>query len=87
MGTKDARIDVYIAKSAAFAKPILIHIRKLVHTQCPGGTETIKWSLNTRAIFFATWRHSRRIVRLAFGMAHCSRLSQPWEKRWGNSAV
>jgi uncharacterized protein YdeI (YjbR/CyaY-like superfamily) len=43
MGTKDPRVDAYIAKSAAFAKPILSHLRKLVHTHCPEVTETIKW--------------------------------------------
>ena len=44
MGTKDPRIDGYIAKSADFAKPILNHIRKLVHTACPEVEETMKWS-------------------------------------------
>ena len=45
MGTKDPRIDAYIAKSAEFAKPILTHIRKLVHANCPEVTETLKWSM------------------------------------------
>ena len=35
MEKKDPRIDAYIAKSADFAKPILNHIRKLVHAACP----------------------------------------------------
>jgi uncharacterized protein YdeI (YjbR/CyaY-like superfamily) len=42
---KDPRIDAYIAKSADFAKPILIHIRKLVHAACPEVEETIKWNV------------------------------------------
>ncbi len=45
MGTKDPRVDAYIAKSADFAKPILEHIRSLVHTACPGVQETMKWSV------------------------------------------
>ena len=45
MGTKDPRIDAYIAKSADFAKPILRHIRKLVHAGCPEVEETMKWSM------------------------------------------
>src|SRR2546425_7837010 len=45
MGTNDPRIDAYIAKSAGFAKPILNHIRKLVHAACPGVEETMKWSM------------------------------------------
>ena len=44
MATKDPRIDAYIAKSAAFAKPILKHLRKVVHAGCPDVVETIKWS-------------------------------------------
>jgi uncharacterized protein YdeI (YjbR/CyaY-like superfamily) len=44
MGTKDKRIDTYISKSADFAKPILIHLRKLVHQECPDVNETMKWS-------------------------------------------
>lgn len=44
MGTKDPRVDAYIAKSADFAKPILDHIRLLVHKACPDVQETMKWS-------------------------------------------
>src|SRR2546427_1688735 len=43
MGKKDPRIDAYITKSADFAKPILNHIRKLVHATCPDVEETLKW--------------------------------------------
>lgn len=43
MPTTDPRIDAYIAKSADFAKPILKHIRSLVHAACPDGVETMKW--------------------------------------------
>ena len=45
MATNDPRIDAYIAKSADFAKPILKHLRKVVHAGCPGVTETLKWSM------------------------------------------
>ncbi len=44
MGKRDARVDAYIAKSAEFAKPILTHLRDLVHEACPEVEETIKWS-------------------------------------------
>lgn len=47
MGTKDPRVDAYIAKSADFAKPILTHLREIVHTACPAVEETIKWSMPT----------------------------------------
>ena len=45
MPTTDKRIDAYIAKSADFAKPILTHLRSLVHKACPDATETIKWGM------------------------------------------
>ena len=44
MPEKDIRIDNYISKSAAFAQPILKHLRQLVHKACPGVEETMKWS-------------------------------------------
>src|SRR5690242_18325229 len=47
MGKKDPRVDAYIAKSADFAKPILKHIRKLVHRADPKIEETLKWSMPT----------------------------------------
>jgi uncharacterized protein YdeI (YjbR/CyaY-like superfamily) len=43
MGKRSARIDEYIASSADFAKPILEHLRELVHKGCPDVVETIKW--------------------------------------------
>ena len=44
MVAKDKKIDAYIAKAADFAKPILIHLRQLVHNACPDVEEKIKWS-------------------------------------------
>lgn len=44
MGTRDPRVDAYIEKSADFARPILKHLRKIVHTACPEVEETMKWS-------------------------------------------
>ena len=44
MGKKDPRVDAYIAKSADFAKPILNHLRELVHEACPEVEEEWKWS-------------------------------------------
>lgn len=43
--TTDKRIDSYIAKSADFAKPILTHLRQLVHKGCPNVTENVKWGM------------------------------------------
>ena len=41
----DPRIDAYIEKAADFAKPILLHIRQLVHGAAPQITETVKWGM------------------------------------------
>src|SRR6187402_243778 len=43
MGTRDPRVDAYIAKQADFAKPILARIRDVVHEACPEVQEDIKW--------------------------------------------
>ena len=43
MPTKDSRVDVYIARAHPFARPILKHLRKLVHKGCPHCQEAIKW--------------------------------------------
>jgi uncharacterized protein YdeI (YjbR/CyaY-like superfamily) len=45
MPTVDPRIDAYIEKSADFARPVLTHLRKLIHKACPDVTETLKWSM------------------------------------------
>lgn len=42
---RDPRIDAYIAKAEPFARPILEHVRELVHEGCPGVEETIKWGM------------------------------------------
>ena len=44
MGATDPRVDAYVKQAPAFAKPILAHLRTLVHEACPGVEETIKWS-------------------------------------------
>ncbi|MES2847429.1 MAG: DUF5655 domain-containing protein [Bacteroidota bacterium] len=38
-------IDAYIAKSNDFAKPILEHLRELIHSACPDVEEKMKWSM------------------------------------------
>jgi uncharacterized protein YdeI (YjbR/CyaY-like superfamily) len=66
MPTKpDPRLDAYIAKSAAFAQPILRHLRALVHRGCPEATETIKWSMP----FF---EYHGLLCNMAAFKAHCA---------------
>ena len=44
MGKRDPRVDAYIAKSPEFARPILDHVRDLIHDAIPDVEEDIKWS-------------------------------------------
>lgn len=62
----DPRIDAYIAKSADFARPILRHLRALVHRACPDVEETIKWGMP-----FFTHRGGILCNMAAF-KAHCA---------------
>jgi uncharacterized protein YdeI (YjbR/CyaY-like superfamily) len=45
MSKKDPRVDAYIENAAEFARPILKHLRALVHQGCPEVEETIKWRM------------------------------------------
>jgi uncharacterized protein YdeI (YjbR/CyaY-like superfamily) len=44
MQITDIRVDAYIDNANEFAKPILNHIRALVHDACPDVEEKMKWS-------------------------------------------
>ena len=66
MGKKDKKIDAYIAKSAPFAKPILKHLRVLVHKSCASVEETWKWS-------FPNFMYNENILcSMAAFKKHCS---------------
>lgn len=62
----DPRVDAYIAKSPEFARPVLTHLRALVHRGCPGAGETIKWGMP-----FFTCGGSILCMMAAF-KAHCA---------------
>lgn len=42
---RDPRVDAYIAGRNDFARPILAHLRDLIHGHVPAVEETIKWSM------------------------------------------
>ncbi len=63
---KDPRIDAYIAKSAPFARPILEHIRAIVHRAVPHVEETMKWSFP----HFTT--NGENLCAMASFKAHCA---------------
>ncbi len=45
MGAFHPKVDEYIERSEEFARPILRHLRQLIHDACPDAEESIKWSL------------------------------------------
>lgn len=65
MPAKDPRVDLYISKSADFARPILIHLRELIHLACPDVQETIKWS-------FASFDYKGPMCSMAAFKHHCA---------------
>src|SRR6266446_3677690 len=64
MAGKDRRVDAYIKRAAPFARPILKHLRKVVHAGCPDVEETIKWN----SPFF---EHKGIICFMAAFKQHC----------------
>ena len=44
---RNPAVDAYIAQSADFAKPILKHLREVVHAAVPEVEEEMKWSTPT----------------------------------------
>lgn len=42
---RDPKVDAYIEASAPFAQPILRHLRDVMHVECPGVAEAIKWGI------------------------------------------
>jgi uncharacterized protein YdeI (YjbR/CyaY-like superfamily) len=65
VGKFDPRVDAYIAKSAAFARPILCHLRRLVHAACPSAEETIKWG-------FPHFMYQGMLCSMAAFKQHCA---------------
>jgi uncharacterized protein YdeI (YjbR/CyaY-like superfamily) len=65
MSVKDQRVDEYIQRSAEFARPILEHLRSLVHKACPDCEETIKWG-------FPHFEYKGAICNMAAFKNHCA---------------
>ncbi|MGH9391961.1 MAG: DUF1801 domain-containing protein, partial [Vicinamibacteria bacterium] len=64
-GSRDPRVDAYIENSADFAKPILRHLRKIVHDACPDVEETMKWRV-------PHFLYKGILCRMASFKSHCS---------------
>lgn len=65
MPKTDPRVDAYIAEAAPFARPILAHLRALVHRAEPAIEETMKWGMP----FF---ERQGIVCHLAAFKAHCA---------------
>lgn len=65
MGTRDTRVDAYIAKAPAFAQPILEHLRDVVHGACPEVEETLKWGM-------PHFLHNGMLCGMSAFKAHCA---------------
>jgi uncharacterized protein YdeI (YjbR/CyaY-like superfamily) len=65
MAKRDKKVDAYITKSGEFAKPILEHIRELVHRACPDVEEGIKWG-------FPHFNYKGILGSMAAFKSHCS---------------
>ena len=65
MGARDPRVDAYVAEAADFARPILEHLRGLVHEGCPPATESIKWG-------FPHFEHRGILCSMAAFKEHCA---------------
>jgi len=77
MGQYDERIDAYIAKSADFAKPVLIHIRDVVHRASPLINETVKWGMPFFDYKGPVCMMAAFKQHLGFGFWKASRLKDP----------
>lgn len=65
MEKKNPAVDAYIEASAPFAKPILNHIRRLVHAANPNINETIKWG-------FPQFEYKGMVCNMAAFKQHCA---------------
>ena len=65
MGTRDPRVDAYVEGAEPFARPVLRHLRDLVHAAVPDASETIKWG-------FPHFEHRGILCSMAAFSHHCA---------------
>jgi uncharacterized protein YdeI (YjbR/CyaY-like superfamily) len=64
--SRDPRIDAYIEKAKPFARPVLLHLRELVHVVVPDAEETVKWGMP-----HFTYK-GKNVAGMAAFKAHCA---------------
>ncbi len=70
MGSKDPRVDAYVAAAPGFAQPILACLREAVHAGCPMVVETMRWGL-------PHFEHRGLVCSMAALRAHCTFVLAP----------
>jgi hypothetical protein len=65
MANRDPRVDRYIEEAAEFARPILRHLREVVHEASPDIEEAIKWG-------FPNFIYQGIVCSMAAFKAHCA---------------
>jgi uncharacterized protein YdeI (YjbR/CyaY-like superfamily) len=65
MVTRDKRVDTYIEKSPDYARPILEHLRAVIHEACPDVVETVKWGK-------PSFDYKGILCGMAYFKAHCA---------------
>lgn len=64
--SRDPRIDAYIDRARPFARPVLQHLRELVHATVPAAEETLKWGMP-----HFTYK-AKNVAGMAAFKAHCA---------------
>ena len=79
MGSRDPRVDAYIARAAPFARPVLGHLRSVIGAAVPAADETIKWGM-------PHWVHHGILCCIAGFKGHCALVVRRGEGLLGGAA-
>lgn len=87
---KNRLIDSYIKKSAEFAKPVLNHLRELVHSVCPEVEEKMKWSFphfDYKGEMMCSMAAFKQHCAFGFWKASLMKNSQKMFEKYGKTAM
>lgn len=81
MPKRDPRVTEYIRQRAPFARPILRHLRKVIHEDAPGLEESIKWGMPNFLYHGKIWD-----TQVECGNAHM-KAKKEFEARWAQGEL
>lgn len=87
---KNRLIDSYIKKSAEFSKPVLNHLRELVHSACPEVEEKMKWSFphfDYKGEMMCSMAAFKQHCAFGFWKASLMKNSQKLFEKYGKTAM